>query len=79
MPADLQKHYKYLIRLVVEAGDLEFRRCTKPDDAVGRCVLVVFWDGADEAFSAVIYIRWKKSSGGYHVSILVAKVKVSGM
>ena len=79
LPADLQKHYKYLIRLVVEAGDLEFKRCTKPDDAVGRCVLVVFWDGADEAFSAVIYIRWKKSSGGYHVSILVAKVKVSGM
>ena len=79
LPDDLQKHFKYLIELVVEAGDLEFRRCTRPEDSVGRCVMVVFWDGADEAFSAVIYIRWKMRSGGYHVSLLVAKSKVSAM
>ena len=65
LPQDLQKHFKYLIQMVVEAGGLEFRRCTKPEKAVGRCVMVAYFDGADEAFSAVIYLRWELSGGGY--------------
>ena len=79
LPTDLQKYFKNLIRLVVEAGDLEFRRCTKPEDAEGRCVMVTYFDGADEAFSAVIYLRWKVKRGGYIACLLVAKARVSAM
>ena len=79
LPTDLQKYFKNLIRLVVEAGDLEFKRCTKPEDAEGRCVMVTYFDGADEAFSAVIYLRWKVKRGGYIACLLVAKARVSAM
>ena len=79
LPADLQKHLKQLISLVVEAGELEFQRCTKPKDAEGRCVMVVYFDGADYAFSAVVYLRWKVKRGGYIASLLVAKARVSAM
>ena len=79
LPSSLQKLFKDLIRLVVEAGKLEFRRCTRPVDAVGRCVMICYFDGSDEAFSAVIYLRWELSRGGYQASLLVAKAKVSEM
>lgn len=65
MPADLQKHFKELFSLVAEAGKLEFQRCTKPKDAEGRCVMVVYSDGADYAISAVIYLNWKVKRGEY--------------
>ena len=43
LPACLQKLYKDLIMLVVEAGNLEFRRCTRPENAVGRCVMISYF------------------------------------
>ena len=79
LPADLQKLFKTLIRLVVEAGELEFKRCAKPADAEGKCVMIAYFDGADEAFSAVIYLRWKVKRGGYESCLLVAKAKVSAL
>ena len=79
LPADLQKHFKQLISLVVEAGELEFQRCTKPKDAEARCVMVVYFDGADYAFSSVVYLRWKVKRGRYLASLLVAKARVSAM
>ena len=79
LPDDLQKHYKHLIRLVVEAGDLDFQRCTKPKDAVGRSVMVVYFDGSDQAYAAAIYLRWKVQRGGYMASLLVSKARVSAM
>ena len=79
LPEDLQKHFKHLIRLVEESGDLEFQRCTKPKDAEGRCVMLVYFDGADYAFAAVIYLRWKVKRGGYIACLLVAKARVSAM
>lgn len=50
---------------MAEAGKLEFQRCTKPKDAEGRCVMVVYSDGADYAISAVIYLNWKVKRGEY--------------
>ena len=79
LPPALQKLERDLIRLVVEAGNLEFRRCTRPGNAVGKSVMICFFDGSDEAFSAVIYLRWKLREGGYKASLLVAKAKVSDM
>ena len=79
LPPVLQKLYKDLIRLVVETGNLEFRRCTRPAGAVGKSVMICYLDGSDEAFSAVIYLRWKLREGGYQASLLVAKAKVSDM
>ena len=79
LPGDLEKLFKYLIAMVVEAGDLEFRRCAKPEDAVGNCEMIVYWDGSNEAFGVVIYLRWKVASGGYKVYLLTAKSRVTGM
>ena len=79
LPGDLEKLFKYLIAMVLEAGDLEFRRCAKPEDAVGSCEMIVYWDGSNEAFGVVIYLRWKVASGGYKVYLLTAKSRVTGM
>ena len=79
LPTELRELWLELIEMIVEAGDLAFHRGTKPEDAVGHSTLIVFFDGSDSAYSCVVYIRWKRSSGGYMVRLLVSKSKVSPM
>ena len=79
LPEDIQKQFKHLIRLVVDAGDLEFQRCTRPNNAVGKSVMIVYWDGGDHAFAATVYLRWKLQSGGYQSCLLVAKARMSAL
>ena len=58
---------------------MEFSRCVRPDDALGKSTMVVYFDGSDDAFSAVVYMRWQVRSGGYIAKLLTAKSKVSSM
>ena len=41
--------------------------------------MVVYFDGSDDAFSAVVYMRWQVRGGGYVAKLLTAKSKVSSM
>ena len=75
----IDKHFKLLIRMLVEAGGIEFSRCVRPADAVGRCTTVVYFDGSDDAFSAVVNMRWRLVTGKYTALLLTAKSKVSSM
>ena len=68
-----------LLDMLVRTGGVVFRRATKPEDTVGRCVLVCFFDGSDLAFGMVIYIRWELDDGSFWVSIICAKCKVAAL
>ena len=39
-----------LFEMLVKTGGISFKRATRPEDAVGRCMLICYWDGADPAF-----------------------------
>ena len=79
LPLDMEKNLKTQIKMLVEAGRLEFSRCVRPDDALGKSTMVVYFDGSDDAFSAVVYMRWQVRGGGYVAKLLTAKSKVSSM
>ena len=66
-----------LIHLLVHSKAITFRRCIKPANAVGPCQLVCFFDGSDDAFAAVIYIRWELEDGSVYVTLLCAKPRVT--
>ena len=68
-----------LLTMLVSTGRIVFRRATKPENTVGRCVLVCFFDGSDLAFGMVIYIRWDLDDGSVWVSIICAKCKVAAL
>ena len=60
-----------------EMEDISFTRSTKPKDAVGEPVLVVFSDASERAFGACAYIRWKIAGGSFKTNLLVAKSRLA--
>ncbi len=66
-----------LIHLLINAEPITFRRCLKPSNVVGGCQLICYFDGSDDAFAAVIYIRWNMADGSVYVTLVCAKPKVT--
>ena len=46
-----------LFEMLVLCGGIKFKRSTRPDNAVGKCILICYFDGADPAFCIAIYAR----------------------
>ena len=75
-----------LIAETVKSGSICFPRTTRPSTAIGKPVVVSFGDGAFEAFSATVYLRWEVSckhgtsddcQGDFVTTLLCAKAKVT--
>ena len=66
-----------LIRTLVESPSVTFMRCFRPAATVGGCHLVCYFDGSDDAFAAVIYIRWVLEDGSIFTNIVCSKAKVT--
>ena len=56
---------------------IEFRRCVRPRNAVGKPVLIIFGDASTRAFGGCAYVRWELDDGSYWVTLLIAKGRVS--
>ena len=75
LPDKLRKLWVGYCVELVEAGQLEFRRCVRPDGVVKEFWLVVFFDGSDEAYAASVYCRWQMEDGTVIVRLLCSKAK----
>tara|TARA_B110001454_G_scaffold196478_1_gene199376 strand:- start:542 stop:6220 length:5679 start_codon:yes stop_codon:yes gene_type:complete len=62
-----------------DCESIEFNRSTKPENAIGLPVLVIFSDASKEAFGACAYVRWETSNGDFKASLLFAKSKLAPM
>ena len=77
MPGPDQDCWLSLIQMLIHSDRITFRRCTQPADAIGSGQLICFFDGSNEAFATVIYVRWQLTDGTVDVSLLCAKPKVT--
>ena len=75
----LRDKWVNFFKMLVECGGIKFRRATRPENAVGKCWLVCFWDGADPAFGIAVYARWELDTGRVEVSLVVGKSRVAPM
>jgi len=66
-----------LIKILVEAPAVTFMRCFKPAATVNGSHLVCYFDGSDDAFAAVIYIRWMLEDGSIFTNIVCSKARVT--
>ena len=41
--------------------------------------MVIFWDGSEEAYGVVVYIRWRSSSGEYICRLAASKCRIAPM
>ena len=73
----LRESWVNIFEMLVRAGGIKFRRTTRPEHAVGKCLLICFWDGADPAFGIAVYVRWELVDGTAWVYLVAAKARVA--
>ena len=74
--AKLKQDWFDFFRNLYDVSDLAFKRCLRPDEAVGDPMLVIFSDGSDVAFGAAAYIRWTLKSGEFYAILIMSKGRI---
>ena len=54
-----------------------FPRCTRPLEATGDPVLVIFSDASSQAYGACAYVRWQLRSGNWEAFLIAAKNRMA--
>ena len=60
IPEENKRDWIMFFKELHEMGNVKFKRCMKPCDAVGDLILIIFSDGSSQAFGACAYVRWKR-------------------
>ena len=71
---DLVPNWLIFFKEVTEISDVHFPRCLKTESCT-KPILITFSDGSDDAFGALVYVRWE-ADGGYIVRLVEAKGKL---
>ena len=79
LEGELRETWIRLLKSLVKIGTVKFARGTRPKGAVGRCILICFFDGSNCAFAAVVYARWEMDDGSVEVYLVTAKARVAPM
>lgn len=57
--------------------DLNFQRCLKPMNAIGKPMLIIFSDGSNIAYGACAYVRWELNDGKFESKLVLAKNRIA--
>ena len=77
IPADDQKQWSLLLQMLQNSKSVSFDRCTKPVGVEGRCQLICYFDGSDDAYASVLYVRWNMMDGSVFTTILNSKSRTT--
>ena len=77
LPSELKNTWIDYMEELVQAGQLEFKRCVRPEGDVEEFWLVIFFDGSDNAYAAAVYCRWQMVDGTVVVRLLCSKARVT--
>ena len=77
IPQTFRQEWMKCFKEFTQLKHIAFERSTKPSDAVGDPILVVFLDGSGEAYGAVAYAWWQLEGHTYGARLLTAKNRIS--
>ena len=77
IPEHLKVRWMKMLQLLKSAETVKFKRCIKPEGAVGEPVLIMCNDGSKDAMCCTAHVRWKLESGGYVCVLFAAKARVT--
>ena len=77
LPDHIANEWKKFLKEVPSLSKLSFNRSFKPQNTVGKPQLVIFSDGAKNAYGAVAYARWKLKDGRIECRLISAKNRVA--
>ena len=67
----------YLFKDMYELEKVHFKRCVRPDTAIGNPILVMYADASNAAYATCAYVRFKLQSGTYSSQLLTAKSRIA--
>ncbi|XP_071519119.1 uncharacterized protein [Panulirus ornatus] len=77
IPDEMHVHWVNLFQDMYALEDLKFRRCIKPDNALGNPTLVIYADASNIAYSTCAYIRFELKDGTFSAQLLAAKSRIA--
>ena len=77
LEGNLRESWVQLFSMLVQCGEIQFIRSTKPEGYTGSSTLVCYFDGSDIAFGFVIYIRWEMEDGSIWTNFVASKTRVT--
>ena len=77
LPLKQKAEWITLFRVLSEVSHVSFPRATRPKSVIGGPELVGYFDGSDNAYAAVVYLRWVLTDGSVHASLAGSKAKVT--
>ena len=79
IPEENRDNWITLFKDLQDMGQIRFMRCTKPSDAIGEPILIVFSDASQDAYAACAYVRWKLQNGQFESSLILSKNRLAPM
>ena len=67
----------YLFKDMYELEKVHFKRCVRPDTAIGNPILVMYADASNAAYATCAYVRFKLQSGTYSSKLLAARSRIA--
>ena len=77
IPDELKSTWLENFELIKELGDVTFRRCIVPEDAVNLDIETIeIGDASQQLVCSAVYVRFKRKSGNYSCQLCFAKTKI---
>ena len=77
LPQKLKVEWINMFRMLIEVANVSFPRATRPKSAIKGPEIIGYFDGSDNAYAAVVYLRWVLSDGSIHATLAGSKAKVT--
>ena len=73
-------HKRMVVKYPIMMDPTVLYRSTKPANAVGGAKMIIFWEGAQPAYAACIYLRWRveeDGTGQFVIRLVAGKARLS--
>ena len=77
IPLSEKRKWLAILHTLNDVSKVTFGRCIAPVSRASCPEIIGYFDGSDNAYAAVVYIRWRLSDGLYEVYLGCAKAKVT--
>ena len=77
IPEEDHQNWNKFFQDLSEMEKIKVNRCTKPKEATGNPILVIFSDGSNDAYGACAYARWKLLNGDHEANLILSKNRLA--
>ena len=77
IPEEDQQKWTNFSQDLSEMEKIKVNRCTKPKEATGNPILVIFSDGSNDAYGACAYARWRLINGDHETNLILSKNRLA--